>query len=96
MMLWSAMFRQAARNAFSVVGRRARISYAEERAGSLWFSEGSEMCRVQRRRRVVFEGIAKGGARGIGFMICVGSVPVIIWLRARISYPDSERKDIIL
>lgn len=52
-MLCSVIFRHAAKNAFSVVGRRARMSYAAERVGSRWFSEGSVMCRVQRRRRVV-------------------------------------------
>lgn len=52
-MLCSVIFRHAAKNAFSVVGLSARISYAAERAGSRWFSEGSVMSRVQRRRSVV-------------------------------------------
>jgi len=59
--LCSVRFRHAARKAFSLVGRTARISYAEERAGSRWLSEGSERWTVQRRRRVIFEGTLKGG-----------------------------------
>ena len=65
----SVMVWQAERKAFSVVGRRARMSYAEERAGRRWLCVGSAMGRVQRRSRVIWGGMVKGRERGIGLVI---------------------------
>lgn len=62
----------AERKAFSVVGRRARMSYAWERAGRRWLEEGSEMERVQRWRMVTPGGTRKGIVRGIGSTIVEG------------------------
>jgi hypothetical protein len=77
--------RQAARNAFSVVGRKARISYTACRAGRRWFCVGSETHNVHRRRRTVFLGVSKEGVLSIGFVICGGREPVIVWFKARVS-----------
>lgn len=85
-MEWLSSVVQAARKAFSVTGRMARMSYAWERAGRRWLRDGSEMVSVQRRRMVVAGGSLKGRVGGIGLVICEGMAPVMEWLRARTEY----------
>jgi hypothetical protein len=81
---------QARRKAFSVVGRRARISYAWTRAGKRWFIDGSEIVRVQRRRIVILDGVLKGRAVGIGLVIWDGIGPSILCVRATMEYLTVE------
>jgi len=52
------------------------------------------MMSVQRRSRTVFFGIVKRGTSGIGFVIW-GARVESVWFRARVSYPSSERKEMV-
>ena len=81
----SLMLPHAARKPFSLIGRRARISYRPARSGSWWFCEGSEISMVQRRRITVFGGSGNENVVGIGLTNCEGNDELIVWLRAMVS-----------
>jgi hypothetical protein len=78
----SVRVRQAARKAFSVVGRTARMSYAWAREGRRWLSDGSERETVQRVRISRFAGAEKGRGEGTGETIFEGIAPVMLSFRA--------------
>jgi hypothetical protein len=78
----SVRVKQAARKAFSVVGRTARMSYTWARAGRRWLCEGSERETVQRVRILMFAGVGKGRGDGIGETIFEGIAPVMLSLSA--------------